>query len=314
MIIVTGAAGFIGSVLARALNDGGHADLVLVDDFSDPAKKKNWENKKYAELVDLWKFEDWLSANSSKVSFIFHLGANSSTVVFDKKIFDRHNLDYSKMLWNFATGNKIPMVYASSAATYGSGENGYSDDHATLASLKPLNPYGQSKHNFDLWVLSQKKTPPFWAGLKFFNAYGPNEYHKRRMASVVLHSFNQIQQNGKVRLFKYGEQKRDFVYAKDIADVCIFFMENKPSSGIYNVGTGQARTFKELAEAVFSALGKKSEIEYIDIPEDIKDKYQSFTEANISKLRLAGYSKPFTSLENGVNDYVINYLVPRKYF
>ncbi|OGF82644.1 ADP-glyceromanno-heptose 6-epimerase [Candidatus Giovannonibacteria bacterium RIFCSPLOWO2_01_FULL_46_13] len=303
MIVVTGAAGFIGSVLARALKDAGHNDLVLVDDA-----------ERNPQCLDLWKLEEWLKENSKKVDFVFHIGGNSSTVVFDKSVFDKYNVDYSKMVWNFCTENKVPLIYASSAATYGDGSGGYSDDHVSIASLKPLNPYGQYKHDFDLWALSQTKTPPSWAGLKFFNVYGPNEYHKGRMASVVLHSFNQIKEHGKVKLFKYGEQKRDFVYAKDIAEVCIFLMKNKPSSGIYNVGTGQARTFKELAEAVFTALDKKPEIEYVDIPEDIKDKYQSFTEAKIGKLRLAGYSKPFTPLEDGVKDYVLNHLLPKKHF
>lgn len=321
MIVVTGAAGFIGSVLARALNNAGHEDLVLVDDFSDPAKKKNWEGKKYRELVDLWKFEDWLKENTAKVSFIFHLGGNSSTTVFDNAIFEKYNIAYSKMIWNLAAANQIPMVYASSAATYGDGSAGYSDEHAHLASLKPLNPYGQSKHDFDLWALKQKETPPSWAGLKFFDVYGPNDAHKGRMSKVPFHVFNQIKQYGKAQLFKShrpeykdGEQARDYVYVKDVADVMLFMMRNRPTSGIYNVGTGQASTFNAIAQAVFSALELKPNIEYIDIPPDIRDKYQYFTEANISKLRLAGYSKPFTALEDGVHDYVQNHLLPEKYF
>jgi ADP-L-glycero-D-manno-heptose 6-epimerase len=201
------------------------------------------------------------------------------------------------------------------------GEHGYHDDHELVEKLKPLNPYGESKNEFDKWVLKQTSFPPFWAGLKFFNVYGPNEYHKGRMASVIFHAFYQIKETGKVKLFrshhpqfKDGEQLRDFIYVKDVVDVIHFLMEQKPPSGLYNVGTGKARTFLDLAKSTFSALDLKPKIELIDTPADIRDKYQYFTEADMSKLRKAGYKKPFTTLEKGIDDYVKNYLLPEKYF
>jgi ADP-L-glycero-D-manno-heptose 6-epimerase len=207
-------------------------------------------------------------------------------------------------------------VYASSGATYGEGDLGYSDDHELPFKLKPLNPYGESKNDFDKWALSQEKKPYFWAGLKFFNVYGPNEYHKGRMASVVFHAFNQIQASGGMKLFrshrpdfKDGEQLRDFVYVKDVCSVCLFLMEHRSNSGIYNLGSGKARTFLDLARATFKALGKEEKIEFVDTPADIRDKYQYFTEARMEKLRSIGYDKPFTSLEEGVEDYVGNFLL-----
>jgi ADP-L-glycero-D-manno-heptose 6-epimerase len=231
------------------------------------------------------------------------------------------NINYSKEIWNLCANNRIPLVYASSAATYGLGEYGYKDDHEIIEKLKPLNPYGESKNEFDKWVLKQNHTPPFWAGLKFFNVYGPNEYHKGRMASVIFHAFNQIQEKGQVKLFrshnpnyKDGEQLRDFVYVKDVTEVCMFLMKEKPASGIYNLGSGKARTFLDLAKNTFYALGKEPNIEFIDTPMDIRDKYQYFTEADMNKLINAGYNKAFTSLEDGVKDYVQNYLLPKKYF
>jgi ADP-L-glycero-D-manno-heptose 6-epimerase len=213
------------------------------------------------------------------------------------------------------------LIYASSAATYGSGENGYDDDVNKLHLLKPLNPYGWSKHQFDLWVMKQSMTPPFWAGLKFFNVFGPNEYHKGRMASVVFHAFNQIQQTGKVKLFrshrpdfKDGEQLRDFVYIKDVVKVIYFIYSHPIKSDIYNLGTGKARTFLDLAKSVFRALNKPENIEFIDTPADIRDKYQYFTQAMMQKLKEQGYREPFTTLEEAVNDYVSNYLLPGKYY
>ena len=313
MIIVTGAAGFIGSVLVRALNDAGHEDLVLVDDFSNEERNKNLTGKKFQIKVDLWEFPVWLQKNEKKLTFIFHLGGKTDTTIFDPVVFEKYNVGPSKTIWNFSTENNIPFVYASSAATYGGGEQGYADAHELIHLLRPLNHYGQSKQDFDLWALNQKTSPPFWAGLKFFNAYGPNEYHKSRMASVAFHSFNQIQREEKVKLFRHGEQERDFVYVKDIAAVCLFLMKNRPASGIYNAGTGKARSFKSLAEAVFAALKREPKIEYIDIPPDIREKYQSFTEAKVDKLRAAGYDKRFTSLEDGVKDYIQNHLLPKKY-
>lgn len=321
MIIVTGAAGFIASYLVGKLNAEGFSNIVIVDDFSREDKKPNYENKKVVAKVNRDEFPNWLRDNRDKVSFVFHLGARTDTTEFDKSIFDKLNVNYSKEIWNLCANNRIPLVYASSAATYGLGEFGYKDDHEIVEKLKPLNPYGESKNEFDKWVLKQTLTPPFWAGLKFFNVYGPNEFHKGRMASVIFHAFNQIQEKGQVKLFrshnpnyKDGEQLRDFVYVKDVADVCLFLMKEKPASGIYNLGSGKARTFLDLAKNTFYALGKEPNIEFIDTPIDIRDKYQYFTEADMRKLINAGYNKAFTSLEEGVKDYVQNYLMPKKYF
>ena len=320
MIVVTGAAGFIGSCLVAGLNEAGVKDLILVDDFSKHEKDKNLEGKLFSELVERENFETWLSENGSSISFIFHIGARTDTTEFDKSIFDKLNVNYTKMLWNYCSNHQIPMVYASSAATYGLGEFGYEDSHEIIPKLKPLNPYGDSKNDFDKWALVQEKQPPFWAGLKFFNVYGPNEYHKARMASVIFHAFHQIEEKGKMKLFRShnpnytdGGQLRDFVYVKDVVSVAMFLMNEKPNSGIYNLGSGIARTFLDLAENTFYALGIKSDIEFIDTPIDIRDKYQYFTEANMAKLIRAGYNKPFHTLEEGINDYVKNYLVLDKY-
>ena len=321
MIVVTGAAGFIASCLVAKLNDEGYINIVIVDDFSREDKKPNYENKKIVAKVHRDEFLNWLRDNRDKVSFVFHLGARTDTTEFNKSIFDKLNVNYSKEIWNLCANNRIPLVYASSAATYGLGEFGYSDNHEVVEKLKPLNPYGDSKNEFDKWVLKQTLTPPFWVGLKFFNVYGPNEFHKGRMASVIFHAFNQIQEKGQVKLFrshnpdyKDGEQLRDFIYVKDVVEVCLFLMKNKPLSGIYNLGTGNARTFLDLANNTFYALGKEPNIDFVDTPADIRDKYQYFTEADMSKLINAGYNKAFTSLEEGIKDYVQNYLLPKKYF
>lgn len=321
MIIVTGAAGFIGSVLVSILNSMGKTDIIIVDDFSTAKKNKNLEGKKFIERVhrdDLFK---WIDKNHERIEFIIHIGARTDTTEFNKNIFDILNLNYTKQLWQRCAENNTPIIYASSAATYGMGEFGYEDNHEIVEKLKPLNPYGDSKNDFDKWALKQEKQPPFWAGLKFFNVYGPNEYHKSRMASVIFHAFKQIGETGKMKLFrshnpnfKDGEQLRDFVYVKDVVDVILFLFENKPASGLYNLGTGQARTFVDLVNATFSAMEIDSVIEFIDTPEDIRDKYQYFTEANMAKLRSVGYSKEFTSLEDGVKDYVVNYLKTNSYF
>jgi len=210
----------------------------------------------------------------------------------------------------------LPLVYASSAATYGSGEHGYKDEHSVVEKLVPLNPYGESKNDFDKWALQQEKKPYFWIGLKFFNVYGPNEYHKGRMASVIFHAFNQIKNNGSMKLFRShrpefndGEQLRDFVYVKDVVDVCYFFLHHRKDSGLYNLGSGKARTFLALAQNTFASLKLQPEINFIDTPEDIREKYQYFTEADMSKIRNIGYTKDFYSLEDGVKDYVTNYLL-----
>lgn len=321
MIVVTGAAGFIGSVLVGRLNADGHDNLILVDDFSDELKNKNLARKKYGKRIDREEFLQWFSENAAYVKTVFHIGARTDTTEFDKNIFDKLNLNYSKSIWEICTENNIPLIYASSAATYGLGEFGYEDDHAIVNKLKPLNPYGESKNDFDKWVLQQTETPPHWYGLKFFNVYGPNEFHKGRMASVIFHAFNQVSSSGEMKLFrshnsdyKDGEQLRDFVYAKDVVEVCIFLSEKFPASGLYNLGTGKARTFLDLAKSTFSAMGKEEKISFVDTPEDIRDKYQYFTEANMNKLKNAGYEKEFYSLENGVKDYVQNYLMKKKYY
>lgn len=316
MIIVTGAAGFIGSCLVEKLNNERYFDLVLVDDFSNEKKSSNLQGKKFTAKVHRDEFTEWLKQNQRLVQFVFHLGARTDTTEFNKSIFDKLNLNYSKSVWNVCVEFGLPLVYASSAATYGEGENGYEDKHSLVEKLKPLNPYGESKQEFDEWALKQERKPYFWAGLKFFNVYGPNEYHKGRMASVVFHAFNQIKETGKMKLFrshnpkyKDGEQLRDFIYVKDTVDVCFFLMQHRKDSGIYNLGTGKARTFNDLVRNVFTSMNKKESIEYIDTPVDIRDKYQYFTEAKMEKLKSIGYTKPFTSLEEGVKDYVTNYLM-----
>lgn len=320
MIIITGAAGFISSCLIQKLNDEGYYDLVLVDDFSNEDQNKNFEGKRYSQKVDRDKFIEWLAVNQLHVQFIFHLGARTDTTEFDYELLKKLNLQYTQDIWNICVEFGLPLVYASSAATYGLGEAGYDDDETRLDELKPLNPYGDSKNEFDKWALKQARTPYFWAGLKFFNVYGPNEYHKGRMASVVFHTFNQIMKTGGMKLFqshnpdfKDGEQQRDFVYVKDVTEVLYFLMHHRKDSGIYNLGSGKARTFLDLAVNTFKAMDKEPNISFVPTPEDIRDKYQYFTEAKMSKLESIGYHKPFHSLEEGVEDYVKNYLIPGKY-
>lgn len=319
MIVVTGAAGFIASCLVSRLNEQGYNDLVLVDDFSKTHKHLNFEGKKYTQLVDRSAFIDWLKANEDQVQFVFHLGARTDTTEFNKAIFDELNVEFSKAIWKICSEVALPLVYASSAATYGDGASGYNDDHAVIPKLVPLNPYGDSKNEFDQWVLEQKESPFFWAGLKFFNVYGPNEYHKGRMASVIFHAFEQISANGGMKLFRShrpdytdGGQMRDFVYVKDVVDVCIFLMHHRKNSAIYNLGSGKARTFLDLAKATFRSMGVDENISFVDTPEDIREKYQYFTEANMQKLINIGYTQPFHSLEEGVTDYVQNYLMQNK--
>ena len=323
MIVVTGAAGFIGSIVAGELNKKGYDDLILVDDFSKKEKERNYIHLKYKALVDRNVFFDWFKENHDKIDFVVHLGARTDTTEFDWNVFQKLNVDYTQTMFLLCTEYQIPLVYASSAATYGDGELGYEDNHEVVEKLQPLNPYGRSKNEVDKWILKQEQQPPFWAGLKFFNVYGPNEYHKGRMASVIFHSFNQINATGKVKLFRShrpdfqdGQQLRDFIYVKDIASVIIWMIDesqkSKVKSGLYNLGTGKARSFYDLAANTFKATGKEVNIEFVDIPEDIRDKYQYFTEANMCKLRATGYDKEFTSLEDGVEDYVKNYLVCKK--
>jgi len=321
MIIVTGAAGFIGSCLVSRLNKAGYDNIVVVDDFSKKEKAKNLEGKTMAAKIGRKDFIQWLYDFGTEVEMIFHIGARTDTTEFDKAIFDELNVDYSKAVWNACVQFNIPLVYASSAATYGLGEFGYSDDPALIPSLKPLNPYGDSKNDFDKWVLTQTKQPPFWAGLKFFNVYGPNEYHKGRMASVIFHAFHQINEAGGMKLFRShnpaytdGGQLRDFIYVKDVVEVCLFLLEKQPNSGIYNLGSGKARTFLDLAKNTFKNMEKAENITFIDTPIDIRDKYQYFTEADMSKMLAAGYTGGFHTLEAGVSDYVQNFLLGEKYY
>lgn len=316
MIVITGAAGFIGSCLVRKLNDEGYFDLVLVDDFSNPEKQRNLDGKRFSAKVERQLFFDWLDREHRQVQFVYHIGARTDTTEFRKEIFDELNIGYSQKMWNACVRYGLPLVYASSAATYGGGELGYRDDHALVDRLKPLNPYGDSKNDFDKWALKQTDHPYFWAGLKFFNVYGPNEYHKGRMASVIFHAFRQITQAGQMKLFRShrpdfndGEQLRDFVYVKDVVSVLYFFLHHRKDSGLYNLGSGKARTFLDLARNTFRAMQVPERIEFVDTPADIRDKYQYFTEADMSKLQSIGYSKPFTSLEDGVADYVGQYLL-----
>jgi ADP-L-glycero-D-manno-heptose 6-epimerase len=326
-IVVTGAAGFIGSCLVGFLNKSGFKNLILVDDFSDDKKEQNLSGKNFIIKIERESFFDWLKKEKPEVNFVYHIGARTDTTEFNYSVHEHLNVEYSKKIWTYCSENKVPLVYASSAATYGAGELGYKDDESIIADLKPLNPYGVTKNEFDKWALQQQKTPPAWAGLKFFNVYGPNEYHKARMASVIFHSYNQIIENGFVKLFKShksefkdGEQLRDFVYVKDVLKICFWFLacwQKDPQtfiSGIYNVGTGQARSFNDLVKATFSGLDRKPEIKYIDMPEDIRETYQYYTQAEMQKIKAAGYHENMFSLEEGVDDYVRNYLSKKVYY
>ena len=323
IIVVTGAAGFIGSCMVQFLNEKGYENLVLVDDFGVEEKRKNWEGKRYEAIIERHALFDWLHLHQPNVQCVIHLGARTDTTEFDYAIHQELNVEYSQDIWIYCTEKQIPLIYASSAATYGSGELGYNDDHDVVEKLQPLNPYGVSKNEFDKWALKQTTHPPLWAGLKFFNVYGPNEAHKKRMASVIFHSFNQVKEQGFVKLFKShkegfadGQQLRDFVYVKDVVEVIFWmfkkFTEDNKSinfhSGLYNLGTGKARSFEDLVKATYAGLHKEPSIQFIDMPLDIRDKYQYFTEANMQKLQNAGYQKEFYSLEEGVEDYVRNYL------
>ncbi|WP_247234583.1 ADP-glyceromanno-heptose 6-epimerase [Telluribacter sp. SYSU D00476] len=321
MIVVTGAAGFIGSCLISKLNQEGFNFIIAVDDFSKIDKLDNLEGKTIQERVERDQFFPWLDQNHEDVEFIFHIGARTDTTEFDRDIFEELNVSYSKEIWKRCVSYQIPLVYASSAATYGLGELGYDDNESIIPQLKPLNPYGDSKNEFDQWALAQEEKPFFWAGLKFFNVYGPNEFHKARMASVIFHAYNQIKATGKMKLFrshhpdfKDGEQMRDFVYVKDVVEVCSFLMHHRKNSGIYNLGSGKARTFLDLVKNTFYAMDMEPDIDFIDTPADIRDKYQYFTQANMSKLLSIGYSRPFHTLEEGIEDYVKNYLIPHKYY
>lgn len=294
MIVVTGGEGFIGKNLVEELTRRGNIGVVSLDTKT--------------ETLD--SIFTWLMNNANDIDCIYHLGAITDTTVMDRNLFDEYNVGASIFIWQLCAEHKIPLIYASSAATYGDGEEGF-DDEGDIIKLTPLNPYGWSKHQFDVWAEIQEKQPPQWYGLKFFNVYGHGEAHKNKMASVVFHAYNQIKKTNEMKLFrshrpdyKDGEQKRDFVYVDDVVDVCIWLANNKPLSGIYNVGTGKARSFNDLAKAVFKSLELPENISYIDTPKNIRDKYQYFTEAKIEKLRLTGYTNKFHELEEGVEKYI----------
>lgn len=322
MIVITGAAGFIGSCLVEKLNKNDFFDLILVDDFSVLEKSKNYETKKYSQKINRNNFFDWLDHNHKLVEFIFHLGAITDTTETNLELLSSLNTEYTKTIWRKSADYGIPLIYASSAATYGDGALGF-DDSLSPFVLTPLNAYGESKNNFDKWALMQEKQPFFNIGLKFFNVYGPNEYHKGKMASVILHAYQQILETHKLSLFKShnkdfadGEQLRDFIYVKDIIDVIYFFMNHRDPqfNGIYNLGTGQAHSFNELAKAIFKAMNLPENIAYVDMPTEIQDKYQYFTEAKMEKLKNIGYTNKFYTLEDGVSDYIKNYLMGNMYF
>ena len=320
MIVVTGAMGFIGSNLVTRLNRSGRQDLIVVDDFYKWKKEKNLNGKRIHEWIHRELFIPYFEKITSQVDAVYHLGARTDTISEDTKIFDELNFNYSKAVWEICSDNNIPLIYASSAATYGDGKNGFSDDHKGISKLKPLNEYAVSKQKFDEWVLEKEQAPDHWYGLKFFNVYGPNEGHKGRMASVILHAFHQIRETGKLRLFKSndpaykdGHQLRDFIYVNDVVDMMMEIFEKVPASGIYNVGTGNARTFEDLGIACFEALGLPVNIEYIDMPADLNNKYQNFTEADMHKWVSAGLELPETSLEDGIKEYVQQYLMTGKF-
>ncbi len=320
MIILTGGAGFIGSCLLWRLNKEGLNDIIIVDEPITPQKKPNLDGKKFNDFIDKDKFLSLVSSDklSRKIDAIFHLGACSSTTLSDAEYFMKNNTEYSKKLAEYSISKKIRFIYASSGATYGDGSEGFSDRDEDTLKLKPLNYYGNSKHLFDLWVIKNHLVDKI-VGLKYFNIFGPNEYHKGDMRSVIAKSFGEIVKNKKIRLFKShkkeyksGEQKRDFMYVKDAVDATYFFFENRDKGGIYNIGTGIARTWNDLAKAIFHALDMKPDIEYFDMPESLRDKYQYFTQADISKLRRADYNKDFFSLEDGVKECV-GFLKEKKY-
>lgn len=314
MIIVTGGAGFIGSCVVRTLNDAGIEDIIIADNISSTDKWMNLRNKKYIKYVHKSELLDELHSYKD-VTAIIHMGACSSTTERDFDYLWNNNFEFTKALWNYCAREKISFIYASSAATYGDGSLGF-DDWIDIDRLRPLNGYGYSKQLFDQWVKHQARTFPYqYVGLKFFNVYGPNEYYKGSMASMIFHGFRQIREDGEIRLFKScdpnypdGGQLRDFVYVKDVCAVIKWFLDNPQISGLYNVGTGRAQSFRELAEATFHALDLEPNIRYIDMPEQLRNRYQYYTQAEMSKLREAGYDRPFLDLKAGAKDYVLEHL------
>lgn len=323
MIIVTGGAGFIGSAFVKRLNTLGIKNILIVDNLGVTDKWQNLNNIQFLDFInknDIFSLFNKSPLVLKEISAIVHMGACSSTTERDVNYLMANNFQCSKDYWNLCAEHSIPFIYASSAATYGNGELGYSDNLDITSKLKPINPYGYSKQVFDLWALSARRRPPFWAGLKFFNVFGPNEFHKGSMMSLVCKAVPQILETGSLKLFKshkegiaHGEQKRDFVYIKDVVDVLMHFYSLPVAgiqSGIYNLGTGQARSFGDLGRATFKALQVKENIEWIDMPFEMRGQYQYFTEADLSRLRNQGrYTKPFLGLENAVDDYVKNYLI-----
>jgi len=318
MIIVTGAAGFIGSAIVWQLNQEGITDIIVTDKMRDGNKWRNLAKLKYYDWVDKDELFDFLAVeeNAKKITAIIHMGAISATTEKNVDLLMSNNYKFTMKLWEFCTEHDVQYIYASSAATYGGGELGYDDNHLTIPQLRPLNPYGYSKQLFDEWALKQEKTPSKWQGLKFFNVYGPQEYHKGRMASVIFHAFNQTREKGEVNLFKSykqgyvdGGQLRDFVYVKDITEVIVFMLKANIENGLYNLGSGEARSFFDLAKNTMVAMGEEPKINFIEMPIDIRDKYQYFTQANMEKLKRNGYTKPFHTLEEGISDYVKNYLL-----
>ena len=322
MLVITGGGGFIGSVLGAALNEAGRADLVLVDHFGSDGKWRNIAKRDFHEIVPIDGLFGWLERNRAAVEAVFHLGANSSTTANDADAIIAGNLNYTVALFRWCAANRKKLIYASSAATYGDGAAGFDDAGgiAEFKRLRPLNLYGWSKHAFDLWALREAaagRAPPLWVGLKFFNVFGPNEYHKGEMMSLVAKNWRQIAAGEPIRLFKShrpdiadGEQRRDFVYAKDCAAVMIWLWRHDSGdnlNGIYNLGTGEARSFLDLMRATGAACGVVPTIEFIDIPPAIRPSYQYFTEAKMSRLRAAGYNAPFTPLEDAVRDCVAYY-------
>jgi len=309
-IVVTGAYGFIAARVAHTLLAKGQKDLILVDKAEYAKTRGCVKGLENLPFIDREKFIEQLPQMKG-VTAIIHLGACTDTGNHDEAYMWKMNTDYTKAIWKWCAENKVPLIYASSGATYGRGEEGYSDDHSTIPSYKPLNVYGRSKHEFDLWALEQKTAPSRWYGLKFFNVYGMDENHKGRMASPIFHGFHQIATTSKMSLFrshkegiKDGEQKRDFIFVDDIVKLVLFCLEKNPPSGIYNCGTGRARTFVDLANALFKAIGKETNIEWMDTPEKFRKGYQYFTEADMTKMKKTGYSEPFLSIEEGVDQYV----------
>jgi len=321
MIIVTGGAGFIGSALVAALNSRGITDILVVDQLACDEKWKNLRNLSFADYVEKDDFLEMVAEGriAPPIKAVFHLGACSSTTETNASYLYKNNYEYTKLLAQWATAANIRFIYASSAATYGDGSAGFSDREGQIEKLIPLNMYGYSKQLFDLWARRPGLLKKI-VGLKYFNVFGPNEYHKGDMRSFCLRAFEQINATGKVRLFKSykpeykdGEQRRDFIYVKDAVDMTLFFLDNPQVGGLFNIGTGKARTWNDLAGAVFAAMGKKLNIEYIEMPESIRNQYQYFTQADITKLRKAGYDKRTTSLEAAIKDYVQKYLMKDNY-